>query len=85
MRISFYTTLGCHLCEQAEQLIGELQRSGRDDIVFEPVDIADNDELMDLYGVRIPVVKRTDTGDELGWPFDLPTLSLFLTPGGVSR
>jgi hypothetical protein len=80
MRIQFFTTLGCHLCEQAEQLIGELQRGGRSDIFFEPKDIADDDALMERYGIRIPVVKRLDNGEEFGWPFDLESLSSFLDP-----
>ena len=70
------TTLGCHLCEQAEQLLTALQADGLEmDIV--PVEIANDEELMDRYGIRIPVVRMSDR--ELGWPFNLETLQGFLT------
>ena len=32
--------------------------------------IADDAELLEQYGVRIPVLRRVDTGEELDWPFD---------------
>ena len=70
------TTLGCHLCEQAEQLLTALQADGLEmDIV--PVEIANDEVLMDRYGIRIPVVRVSDR--ELGWPFNLETLQGFLT------
>lgn len=72
-----YTTSGCHLCEQARQLIDdELARAGDWQLVFR--DIADDGALMERYGIRIPVVRRTDTDEELGWPFDGPALAAFL-------
>lgn len=62
-----YTTLGCHLCERAkEELWPVLTHFGWR---LEEVDIADSDELVSRYGIRIPVVARSDTGTELGWPF----------------
>ena len=70
------TTVGCHLCEKAEQLLTVLQADGLEmDIV--PVEIANDEELMDRYGIRIPVVRVSDR--ELGWPFNLETLQGFLT------
>ncbi|HRY14240.1 MAG: glutaredoxin family protein [Candidatus Competibacteraceae bacterium] len=59
-----YTTSGCHLCEQAENLI---QR--QTNIAFSAVEIADDAELLERYGARIPVLQRLDTGEELDWPF----------------
>ncbi len=35
------------------------------------VDISDNDELMQRYQLRIPVLQRQDSGAELDFPFDL--------------
>ncbi|ROQ20331.1 MULTISPECIES: glutaredoxin family protein [Marinimicrobium] len=62
-----YTTLGCHLCEQAkDELWPALTQTGWR---LEEVDIADSDSLMARYGTRIPVVARSDSGAELGWPF----------------
>ena len=65
--VIIYSTLGCHLCEQALEILTPLLSDGDE---IEEVDISESDQLMELYGVRIPVVKRTDNGQELGWPFD---------------
>ena len=59
----FYTTAGCHLCEQAESI---LEAAG---IRFTPVDIEEDLELIKRFGIRIPVVADAE-GRELGWPFD---------------
>ena len=48
------------------------------DYVIDEVDIADSDELLALYGIRIPVIKRSDTGVEIGWPFDSQQFIQFL-------
>lgn len=75
MKATLYTTLGCHLCEQALSQLYELQREGLSiDIV--QTEIADSDDLMTKYGVRIPVIAAGD--DEIGWPFTLPELRAFL-------
>ncbi|MFL0799220.1 MAG: glutaredoxin family protein [Agarilytica sp.] len=67
-----YSTLGCHLCDQALAVIRP-QLASQSDIQI--VDIADNDALFELYGVRIPVVKHESTGKEMGWPFGERELS----------
>ncbi len=61
-----YSTLGCHLCDQALTIIRP-QITSESDIQI--VDIADNETLFARYGVRIPVVKHEATGKEIGWPF----------------
>ena len=58
-----YSSPGCHLCEQAEEMLDYLG------IGFEVVDITSDVALVRLYGVRIPVLKRSD-GAELGWTSD---------------
>ena len=67
----FYTTSRCHLCQHAEAI---LEQSGHS---FQAVDIANDLDLMEQYGVRIPVVKDT-SGRELGWPFDGTQLKAFV-------
>lgn len=67
-----YGTSCCHLCEQAEAVLGEAG------VAAQHVDIADDDGLLEKYGVRIPVLRRTDSGAELGWPFDAATVARFL-------
>ena len=44
---------------------------------LEEVDISESDDLVDRYGVRIPVLQHPD-GRELGWPFSSPELRTFL-------
>jgi len=64
-----YGTLGCHLCEVAEDVLMPFVEHG---LLVELVDIAENEELFETYGLRIPVLRRVDTGEELDWPFDNP-------------
>ena len=76
VKVKFYTTVGCHLCEDAHLLIDQFVAQG--DVIVEMIDIADSDELIDSYGIRIPVIQRLDTDKELGWPFDQMELADFL-------
>ena len=63
-----YSTPACHLCETAHTLIEPyLDPLG---ITLEQVDISLSDELIERYGIRIPVLKFGHTDAELGWPFD---------------
>ena len=70
-----FGTLGCHLCELAEAMLMPLVEHG---LMVELVDIADSDGLFERYGLLIPVLRRVDTGQELGWPFDMDRLRAFL-------
>ncbi|MFH2133605.1 MAG: glutaredoxin family protein [Pseudomonadota bacterium] len=72
MKLVLYSTTFCHLCEQAEALLAQLA------IEAEHIDIVDDDDLLERYGTRIPVVKRLDNGSELGWPFDVEALQRFI-------
>ncbi|MFB3304916.1 MULTISPECIES: glutaredoxin family protein [unclassified Pseudomonas] len=70
-----FGTLGCHLCEIAEAEIMPLVEHG---LLVELVDIADPQDLTEAYGLRIPVLRRVDTGAELDWPFDTGQVVAFL-------
>ncbi|MGN7444590.1 glutaredoxin family protein [Pseudomonas lactis] len=70
-----FGTLGCHLCEIAEAEIMPLVEHG---LLVELVDITDPEDLTDVYGLRIPVLRRMDTGAELDWPFDTDQVVAFL-------
>lgn len=72
MKLVLYGTTFCHLCEQAEAI---LQAVG---VEAEHIDIAEDDALLETYGTRIPVLKREDTGAELGWPFDEAAVRRFI-------
>ena len=76
MKIRFYTTSGCHLCEEAQKLLVTLQNEGMG-LDIDSVDIADSELLLERYGIRIPVVDTA--GREIGWPFSLEELRAFLT------
>jgi hypothetical protein len=70
-----FGTLSCHLCEAAEAELMPLVEHG---LLVELVDIAESEAMTDAYGLRIPVLRRTDTGAELDWPFDAGQVVLFL-------
>ncbi|MGO3028976.1 glutaredoxin family protein [Pseudomonas helleri] len=69
-------TLGCHLCEVAEGVLMPLVYE--DGLLVELVDIADREEMVEAYSLRIPVLRRVDTGAELDWPFDTEQVVHFL-------
>lgn len=64
-----YHTDGCHLCELAANVLCEANAR----FVYQDICETDNDsqELVVLYGERIPVVKAIKTSNEIGWPFTL--------------
>ena len=70
-----FGTLGCHLCEVAEAMLMEFVERG---LLVELVDIADDETWFAAYSLRIPVLRRVDTGAELGWPFSADEVVAFL-------
>ena len=70
MSLTLYTSPGCHLCEQAEEMLAYLG------LAFNAVDISRDVDLIRIYGVRIPVLQRSDKA-ELGWPFDTLDIERF--------
>lgn len=70
-----FGTLGCHLCELAEDVLMPLVEHG---LMVELVDIADSEAMVEAYGLRIPVLRRVDTRAELDWPFDADQVVAFL-------
>jgi glutaredoxin len=52
--VTLYTRTGCHLCEQAEQVLRAEQRTIPFALVT--VDIDGDPELARKYGLRVPVV-----------------------------
>ncbi len=62
-----HTTAGCHLCEHAAEMLEELARERA--LRITAVDIAASAELVERYGLRIPVLRNPRTGVELNWPF----------------
>ncbi|KAB0550399.1 glutaredoxin family protein [Pseudomonas argentinensis] len=68
-------TLGCHLCEYAEAVLMPFVDNG---LSVELLDIAEQPGWLERYALVIPVLRRTDTGAELHWPFDASQVAAFL-------
>ena len=62
-----YSTAHCHLCEQAEKLLINLQHEY--EFQWEITEISNDDGLIEQYGIRIPVIHCINTTAELNWPF----------------
>lgn len=78
IRLTLYTTLGCHLCHQLKALLATLCAG---DYCLERVEISEDDALMERYGVRIPVLADAE-GQELDRGFDAPRLAAWLEARG---
>ncbi|MDX1634838.1 MAG: glutaredoxin family protein [Marinobacter sp.] len=76
MELQFFTTSHCQLCDLAENLL--IHTPLPEPIPVDAIDIAQSEALVARYGTRIPVLRRTDTGAELDWPFDQAQLLAFL-------
>lgn len=67
------------MCELAEEIVWQFNDSQpQRAIKVTRVDIADDDALLEAYGVRIPVLKLLDSDKTLDWPFDVVQLSDYL-------
>ncbi|HSC67969.1 MAG TPA: glutaredoxin family protein [Cellvibrio sp.] len=74
--LHLYSTPGCHLCEMAREIVSPLLNNYS--LLLKEIDIAESDELIERYGVRIPVLKSPQHLEELGWPFDSTQAESFL-------
>lgn len=71
-RFVLYHTAGCHLCEEAQDLLAQcFDARGTDPACLHLSDIAEDEKLLERYGVMIPVLRNEVSGRELHWPFDL--------------
>lgn len=66
-----YSTWGCHLCEQAEQLLQQTP-----DVKYTVVDIVDDEQAFARYRISIPVLSFGEK--DLCWPFDKAQLTTWL-------
>lgn len=78
IRLTLYTTLGCHLCTQLEGLLYTLANVP---VALEHVEISTSDALVARYGVRIPVLADA-SGAELDRGLDPERLSEWLRQRG---
>jgi glutaredoxin len=77
-KVTVYTRVGCHLCEEAERVLRTEQAAGG--FSLELVDIDRDPELVRRYGVRVPVVAVD--GEEL-FEYEVPVDHLRARLGGV--
>lgn len=80
MRLILFGTEGCHLCEQAEEIIAKCA-TNHPPIIIEFVDIAETgrEQWYDLYAIRIPVLLYPESQRELVWPFDVTDVNHFIS------
>ncbi|MDP1595854.1 MAG: glutaredoxin family protein [Methylotenera sp.] len=76
INLNLYSTSHCHLCEQAESLLVTLSKQY--DIRWMLVEITDDAELLENYGIKIPVLKRLSDQSEIEWPFTLVDIECFI-------
>ena len=69
IRLLLLGTAGCHLCEQAEQILNDCLPSNIE-LTIESIDIAEQEQWQKQYALCIPVLYYPETKKELGWPFD---------------
>ncbi len=69
IKLKLFGTQGCHLCEQAEEMLDSYP-ADNNDIEIESIDIAEQAQWQERYAIRIPVLLHEASGSELCWPFD---------------
>jgi hypothetical protein len=73
MPLILYQRDDCHLCDLALDVLANARIPE-----FESVFIGEDDALEARYGIRVPVLHRSDTGAELDWPFGVDAVAAFL-------
>ena len=69
-------TSACHLCDEAEAIIYDAFALQGQAVKIEHCDISESNHLIEIYGLRIPVVHYN--GKELDWPFNGQQLFEFI-------
>jgi hypothetical protein len=77
IRLLLLGTSGCHLCEQAEQIINDCLPNNLE-LTIEIIDIAEQEQWQDQYAIRIPVLYHPESKNELGWAFDKTNVIQFI-------
>lgn len=68
-----FGTEGCHLCEEAEELLIAAQ------VDFKSQDIMASEQWQDDYGLLIPVLWHAQSQNQLNWPFDSLQIHSFIS------
>jgi len=72
-------TEGCHLCEQAEELVLLVIAKCSTELALNKIDIVDEAQYLAAYELIIPVLCHVESGQELHWPFTEKQVQLFVT------
>jgi arsenate reductase-like glutaredoxin family protein len=75
-QLVLYITSHCHLCEQALTLLVNLKQQYA--INWLTKEISEDDDLIEKYGIRIPVIQRVDNQSELNWPFSAEDIVILI-------
>jgi len=78
MSIYLLSTHGCHLCDAAKAICDTL------DVDYEEVDIVEDEQLVDLYGDKIPVIMIAGAQQALFWPFTKEHINQYLESYGIN-
>ena len=84
-KIIFYTTFTCSLCEQVEQMFSQyflknsLANTTENKFELEVFDIIDDEDILQKYRTKIPVLKNENSNSELCWPFDFSTFEKWIS------
>lgn len=78
MALFLLSTDGCHLCEAAAKMLKVLE------LPFEIVDIVEDDQLIQVYGDKIPVLIADGAEQALFWPFEEEQLKQYVEFYGIS-
>jgi glutaredoxin len=54
MKVTVYTRSGCHLCDEAKQVVESVRRRAAFD--YEEFDIDSDPQLRELYNEEVPVI-----------------------------
>lgn len=68
MKLLLLGTLGCHLCEDAAQIINQ-SLNAVTDVQIKLIDIAEDERWQQSYASLIPVLLVEETERALLWPF----------------
>jgi hypothetical protein len=65
-KVTLYHTQGCHLCDQAYELLINVV----DVCDIKLLDIVESEQYLALYQTSIPVLENNQNGNKLYWPFN---------------
>ena len=77
MHLILLGTAGCHLCEQAEEIIRDCLGNDYQQVI-EQIDIAEQEHWQVRYAVRIPVLYDPSSEKELAWRFEQAEVRAFI-------